>query len=45
MTAGFPEILIEYGAMGLFVLYLIYDRQVVLKRILNTLERISRKLK
>jgi len=38
------EALAEYGALGLFVVYLIYDRQIVLKKILKALEGIERKL-
>jgi hypothetical protein len=34
----------QYGTMGIFIAYLIYDRQVVMKRIMQALDRIARKL-
>lgn len=33
------ENLIEYGMAGIFILYLIYDRQVLLKSITRALDR------
>lgn len=39
------EYLLDYGPLGLFVIYLIYDRQVILKKVIDALDRISEKLK
>ncbi len=33
------EHLIEYGSLGIFVIYLIYDRQVLLGKITKALDR------
>jgi len=33
------EELLQYGAAGIFILYLIYDRQVLLTKITKALER------
>lgn len=32
------DVLIQYGAMGVMVAYMMYDRQVVLKELINTLK-------
>ena len=34
------ESLLNYGAIGLFCIYLIYDKQVLMKKITNVLERL-----
>jgi len=40
-----PSLLLDYGMAGLFIGYLIYDRQVIIKRLMKVLDRIDRKLK
>ncbi len=37
--------LINYGGIGLFCLYLIYDRQILLKNITQALNRVAEALK
>lgn len=32
------DALLQYGAMGLFVGYLIYDRQIILEKITRTID-------
>jgi hypothetical protein len=32
------ETLLQYGAMGIFAAYLIYDRQVILKKFQDSIE-------
>ena len=40
----FETALADYGTLGIFVVYLIYDRQVVMKKIIKALENIEKKL-
>jgi hypothetical protein len=35
----------QYGVMGIFIVYLIYDRQVVMSKIMKALDRIAEKIK
>ena len=35
----------DYGTMGLFVAYLIYDRHVLLRKLTTAIEQLTRKLK
>jgi hypothetical protein len=35
----------QYGTMGIFIAYLIYDRQVVMKKIMKALDRIAERIK
>jgi len=39
MMEGFFSALPQYGALGLFVVYLVYDRQIVLKSLKKSLEK------
>lgn len=38
------QILIDFGIAGVFILYLIYDRQILLKGIKLALDKIGEKL-
>ena len=38
------ESLFQYGAVGLFAAYLIYDKQVLMKKIVDVLERLCHKV-
>lgn len=33
--------LLDYGAIGTFCAYLIYDRQVLIKKLMNSLDRLA----
>ena len=38
------EQLIQYGAIGVFCAYLIYDKQVLMKNITNVLEKLVNRI-
>ena len=38
------ESLIQYGAIGIFCTYLIYDKQVLMKKIVNVLEKLASRI-
>ena len=38
------QYLLEYGPMGLFVAYLIYDKQVVMKKVIKVLEKLVERI-
>ncbi len=35
------EVLINYGVAGMFILYLVYDRQVILKSFQKSMDRLT----
>lgn len=37
----FEEVLVDYGTMGIFIIYLIYDKQVIQKKIVTALENLT----
>ena len=38
------ESLLQYGAVGLFCAYLIYDKQVLMRKVTNVLERLCNRI-
>jgi len=38
------DALLNYGAIGIFCAYLIYDKQVLMKKITNVLDRLCYKI-
>ena len=38
------QIAMDYGALGLFVAYLIYDKQMITKKIIATLEELTKRI-
>lgn len=38
MEIAFMDTLIQYGALGTFVGYLIYDRQVIMSKVLKSMD-------
>jgi len=36
------ETLIQYGMAGIFILYLIYDRQVIIKGLTKSIDKLSK---
>lgn len=39
------EKLVDFGIAGIFILYLIYDRQITMKNIINALNGITNEVK
>ena len=35
------EALMQYGALGIFCVYLIYDRQVIIRKLTSAMDRLS----
>jgi hypothetical protein len=35
----------QYGTMGIFIAYLIYDRQVIIKKLTNAIEHLAEKIR
>ena len=38
------ENLLNYGMAGIFITYLIYDRQVIVKKLITAMDRLSDKI-
>lgn len=38
------QYLVDFGAIGVFAIYLIYDKQVLMKKVLNVLENLVTKV-
>ena len=37
----FEEVLFQYGIAGVFIAYLIYDRQVLVKRLVRSIDELT----
>jgi len=38
------EYLVEFGSIGVFCAYLIYDKQVLMKKLINALEKLTQRI-
>ena len=36
------EVLLQYGVAGVFILYLIYDRQVIIRGLTKSMDRLTK---